>query len=85
MTKQGTIHLGVIIPVELHALIKRVSWTRGELISSFVRRAILKELAVLGFLSDEQSKALGVEIHKANVEPLNRLNAGLEKAAQEEK
>ena len=68
MTKQGTIHLGVLIPIELHVLIKKVSWTRGELISSFVRRAILKELSSLGFLSDEQGKALGVEMHKANVE-----------------
>lgn len=59
ITEQKTIHLGLVIPVELHALIKRVSKTRGEGISSFARRAILKELAALSFLSDDEKKALG--------------------------
>lgn len=60
ITEQETIHLGVMIPVELHALIKRVSKTRGEGISSFARRAILKELAVLNYLNDDERKALGL-------------------------
>lgn len=59
ITEQETMHLGVIIPVELHELIKRVSEARGEGISSFVRRTILQELARLSFLDDEQKKALG--------------------------
>lgn len=61
ITEQEMIHLGVVIPVELHALIKRVSKARGEVMSSFARRAILKELALLSFLSDDEKKALGVD------------------------
>ena len=60
ITEQETIHLGVIISVDLHALIKRVSASRGEGISSFVRRTILQELARLSFLDDDQKKALGM-------------------------
>jgi len=34
---------------------------RGEDLSDFIRRSIRKELASLGFLSDEQKKALGIK------------------------
>ena len=64
ITEQETIHLGVIIPVELHELIKRVSESRGEGISSFVRRTILQELARLSFLDDDRKKALGMKTEK---------------------
>ena len=42
-------------------LLKKVSRDRGEDISDFVRRAVYKELAGLGFLSAAQSKALGIK------------------------
>ena len=42
-------------------LIKKISKARGEDLSDFVRRAILKELASLGFLSTDQKKALGIK------------------------
>lgn len=42
-------------------LVRSISKDRGEDISSFVRRAILKELAELSFLSVEQKKALGLK------------------------
>ena len=69
ITEQETIHLGVIISVELHALIKRVSKSRGEGASSFVRRTILQELARLSFLDAEQKKALG--FHEKKEGPSN--------------
>ena len=43
-------------------LIKKISSRRGEGYSDFIRMAVRKELAILGFLSKEESKALGVEI-----------------------
>jgi len=42
------------------ALILKVSRTRGEDPSSFIRRAVLLELAKLGFLSQEENQALGI-------------------------
>lgn len=45
---------------ELHELLKRVTEARGEDVSSFIRRALLKELADLSFLSREERKALGL-------------------------
>jgi len=42
-------------------LIKQVSKARGEDLSDFVRRSILKELASLSFLSEDQKKALGIK------------------------
>ena len=43
-------------------LIKKIASRRGEGYSDFIRMAIRKELAILGFLSKEENKALGVEI-----------------------
>jgi len=42
------------------ALILKVSRTRGEDPSSFIRRAVLLELAKLGYLSQEENQALGI-------------------------
>jgi hypothetical protein len=41
-------------------LLKKVARDRGEHVSSFARRAIMTELGRLGFLDDEESKALGL-------------------------
>lgn len=43
-------------------LLQDVCSKRGEQVSSFVRRAIRKELACLDFYEDEIKKALGVRI-----------------------
>lgn len=45
-------------------LLKKVCHARGENISNFVRRAVRMELARLSFLSDEEKKALGLEVKK---------------------
>jgi uncharacterized protein (DUF1778 family) len=42
-------------------LIEKVSEARGEQLSDFVRRAIRKELAALGYLNENQKKALGIQ------------------------
>ena len=41
-------------------LLKRVCQARGEDLSSFVRRAVKKELASLNYLGQEEKKALGL-------------------------
>ena len=46
---------------DLYSQLRAVSNARGEDVSDFVRRAILKELASLSFLSPEQKKALGIK------------------------
>jgi len=52
--------IGVRISPEDKELLVKVSKARGEDISDFVRRAFKKELALLGYLSDADKKALGV-------------------------
>jgi hypothetical protein len=52
--------VGVRVTNNLHKLLVKVCKDRGEDVSDFVRRAILKELAELSFLPAEQKKALGV-------------------------
>lgn len=47
---------------DLADLLREVSKARGEDVSDFVRRAILRELAQLSFLPDRQKKALGVQV-----------------------
>ena len=41
-------------------ILKQVCKARGEDVSSFVRRSVLKELARLSYLTQEEKKALGV-------------------------
>jgi hypothetical protein len=53
------------MPRETHEILSRVCKIRNETNSNFIRRAILRELALLGFLNKEQSKAFGVVMHRA--------------------
>jgi len=50
---------------DLANLLREVSRARGEDVSDFVRRAILRELALLSFLPDRQKKALGLQTKSA--------------------
>lgn len=45
---------------ELEELIRKIARARGEDLSDFVRRAVKTELARLGYLSEEEKKALGI-------------------------
>jgi len=50
------------MPKDLHDLVLRVSDNRNETMSNFIRRAMLKELASLSYLDDDQKKSLGVAV-----------------------
>ena len=52
---------GFRVSPQLYDVLKRVCEARGEDVSDFVRRAVLKELAALSFLPEEQKKALGIK------------------------
>jgi len=54
--------IGVRVSREDRELLDLVCKARGEDLSDFVRRSIRKELASLGFLSDDQKKALGIQL-----------------------
>jgi len=56
--------IGFKVPLEIHEIVTRVSKARGQNMSGFLRRVLLQELARLGFLSDEQMKALGINTEK---------------------
>ena len=56
--------LGVRVTEDLYSRLRIVSNARGEDVSDFMRRAILKELAFLGYLSEGQKKALGIRMEK---------------------
>lgn len=62
MNKKQTENLiiGCKIDKELKELLNKVVELRGEDLSSFIRRAIKKELLELGYLTELESKALGV-------------------------
>jgi len=47
------------VPPEDLEILRRVCQARGETLSSFVRRAVRRELARLSFLTPEEKKALG--------------------------
>jgi len=55
-----TVSVTARFPMEDANLLKKTARDRREDVSSFVRRAVLMEIAKLGLLPDEQRKALGV-------------------------
>jgi uncharacterized protein (DUF1778 family) len=63
-----TTQIGVKVTDELASLLREVSRARGEDVSDFVRRSILRELASMSYLSDTQKKALGISPEEAPVE-----------------
>jgi len=52
--------LATRIDIKLANLVKEICEVRGEDVSSFLRRAILTELARLSYLTPAEKKALGV-------------------------
>lgn len=50
----------VRLPQDIAALLSRVAENRGETVSLFVRRSVLRELAHLSYLSRDQKKSLGI-------------------------
>jgi hypothetical protein len=56
----SNIQIGIRIPQETKWLLEKVCRSRGEDVSDFARRSILRELASLGYLSLDDQKALGV-------------------------
>ena len=64
--------IGVKISEEDRLLLDNVCNARGEDLSSFVRRAIRKELASLSFYPDDIKKALGI-LKRAKKEGLKKI------------
>ena len=56
-------------------LLREVCSDRGEGISSFVRRAVRKELASLSYLSDREKKSLGSPTEPETLGQLQRTKA----------
>lgn len=54
--------VGVRITDDFYSKLKAIAKARGEDVSDFIRRAVLKELASLNFLSEFENKALGVNL-----------------------
>lgn len=57
--------IGIKLSNRHRKLVEKVAQNRGETISTFTRRAILKELSRFGFLNDEEERALGVSKNEA--------------------
>ncbi len=51
--------INVRIPKRDKKLVETVSRARGEYVSIFVRRAVRRELAALGFFTADERRALG--------------------------
>jgi len=49
---------------DTRSLIRHVCRLRHEHVTTFIRRSILMEFARLGFMQDEQKKALGILLEK---------------------
>lgn len=49
---------------ETVALVKNVSESRGENLSTFIRRSVLRELARLDYLTSKEMKALEMSVEK---------------------
>jgi hypothetical protein len=63
VSKIGEDRINLLIDKRLKELACKVARMRGETLSSMVRRALKRELASLGYLNNEEVKALGVASH----------------------
>ena len=64
----SNLRLGVRVTSRDRELLDNICEFRGEDISSFIRRAIRKELASLSFLPEDEKRALGiVEKHGGSI------------------
>jgi len=61
MSNRNSVYLQIRIDPKLKELLRRVAKAREEDMTTFVKRAVKKELANLGYLSEEEKKALGVQ------------------------
>ena len=61
--------VAVKFPEELRDLVNKVSKERGECLSTFVRRAVKKELARMSYLSKSEKKALEIEKKRPEAKP----------------
>jgi hypothetical protein len=50
------------LPTDIAILLTSVVKKRGENVSVFIRRLVIRELALLSYLDDDQKKALGVAV-----------------------
>lgn len=55
-------NLAVRVSEKDRELLEKICKTRGEDLSDFMRRAIKKEFASLGFCNQETKKALGITL-----------------------
>jgi hypothetical protein len=55
------IYIGARVSQRIKEKLKTVSRTRGEDEADFIRRAVLRELALCGVLSKEEKEALGIK------------------------
>jgi len=53
-------YIGARVAPEVKALIKKVAEKQGMNVSNWLRHLIMKELAELSFLPEENKKALGI-------------------------
>jgi uncharacterized protein (DUF1778 family) len=58
----NNLNIGAVVTPQDRQLLERVCEARGESLSSFIRRAIRKELAQLGYLDSETVRALGMQV-----------------------
>jgi len=64
--------IGVRFNEEVAKLLFKICYSRGEDVSDFVRRATLKELANLSYLTSDIKKALGLARRNEGGEELER-------------
>lgn len=61
-------YIGAKVDVELKELIETVAKERGMNVSDFLRYSVRKELADLGYLTNNTRKALGISQSKSKAE-----------------
>lgn len=56
------------LPGEVHTLLSRVAENRGENVSLFIRRLVLRELASMSYLDDDVKKSLGIKTEETIIQ-----------------
>lgn len=55
------VYIGARVPKRMLTILKEVCQKRGEDVADFIRRNIYTELAEMGYLTEQEKKALGIK------------------------
>ncbi|MDD3813263.1 MAG: hypothetical protein PHZ02_01345 [Desulfocapsaceae bacterium] len=66
--EEEQVYIGARVPKRISTILKEICQKRGEDVADFIRKNLYIQLAEMGYLTDEDKKALGIKVEKLKTE-----------------